>query len=325
MAITAISHVVPLDRETDVYIACERGAHLAEDAGFDRYACADIETAMSEICGNVIRHADGGWVAIRILGSMFEVAATDRGPGFDAPRRSSPGLGIGLEGARRLMGKLSITRLADGSRVTMSRALPNTERPDTPTSPWSTAAVFRTKTGQVACGDATSVVESPDGSLRVALADGLGTGDKAAVASQRVLEAMGRTIHTSPSSSLTEADRAATNTRGAAVAAVHLRDDGRGVHAAVGDVSCQITSSDERFVSRPGIVGAGAQASADTPFRLPDDAAVILWTDGIRALPRERRRHLPPVGSELGWMEEAVVDGGDPADDGALVMVRRGR
>ena len=314
------SHVVVLARETDVYLACEQAATLAASAGFDRYRCADIETAVSEICSNALRHADGGWATIRILGGRFEVVVTDRGPGFSSQPASSRGLGVGLEGAGRLMGTLTIDSLPDGSRVTISHELPS--RTGTDASAWAVTAVFRAKSGQAAVGDAAVATELGDRSIRVALADGLGSGAEAAKAARRVLDELKLVAHDSPSEALKMADIAARDTRGAAAAVVFVTEQGEGLHAGLGDVSCQITSPAEHLPSRPGFVGSGDTAATDTAFDLVADSAVLLWTDGLHLVDRQWRR-LPPDGAEVEWMEGIVLSDGDPRDDAALVLVRR--
>lgn len=323
MALTGTSHVVVLDREADTYVASERAALVATAMGFDNYAQADIETAVSEICSNSLRHADGGWVTIRHRGPRLEIVVTDRGPGFGAPRRSASGLGIGLEGARRLMGDLQITKLANGSRVTMSRSLPEAGPDHRAGGDWRVLAVYRAKSGQAVTGDACAAVMGNDGSLRVGLADGLGSGPDAALAADRVLEGMELATQDRPSAALAAAAGAAADTRGAAAAAVFVAADGHGLHAGLGDVSCLVTFPLEILRSRPGIVGVGPTEGDDNRFRFPADGGVLLWTDGVDIGNTRQLSRLPSPGSELEWMEQTVVDDGDARDDATLVTIRR--
>lgn len=320
MAVRTSSHVVALDRETDIYLACEQAATLAALSGFDRYACADIETAVSEIASNALRHADGGWTAIRLLDNRFEVAVTDRGPGSSVPKKSS-GLGIGLEGASRLMTSLAFTSLGGGSRVTMSR-----ERPvvTLATSPWSVTTVYRAKSGNTTTGDASEIWEPSDGSIRMALADGLGSGDGAAAAARQVLDAMDIRNQQAPSGALATADSSTRHTRGAAVSAVFLANDGSGLHAGLGDVTCQITLPAQRLANRPGIVGIGNGTPADTAFQMGVDGAVLMWTDGV-ALTEDQLRPLHSTISEVECMEQIIISNSERHDDASFLMVRRAR
>jgi hypothetical protein len=295
---------------------------LAGMSGFDRFACADIETAVSEIASNALRHADGGWAAIRLLDNRFEVVVTDRGPRTSSPRRSS-GLGIGLEGAGRLMTSLTFTSLQGGSTVTMWRERPQPAA--TPgTSQWSVTAVYRAKSGNTTTGDVSEICELSDGSIRVALADGLGSGVMAASAARRVLDEMDLRLHQAPSEALATADASTRDTRGAAVSAVFLAGDGSGLHAGLGDVTCQTTMPAQRLANRPGIVGTGNGSPADTPFRVGVNGAVLMWTDGL-AVTEDQLRPLGSATSEIECMEQIVMSHSDRHDDAAFLMVRKVR
>ena len=320
MAVRTSSHVVALDRETDMYLACEQAASLAAMSGFDRYACADIETAVSEIASNALRHADGGWAAIRLLDNRFEVVVTDRGSGSSGLPKTA-GLGIGLQGAGRLMSSLTFTSLPSGSTVTMSRErpLPVATRD---TSPWSVTVVYRAKSGNTTTGDASEICELADGSIRMALADGLGSGEMAALAARQVLDEMNLRSHQTPSAGIVTADASTRDTRGAAVAVVFLAQDGSGLHSGLGDVTCQITKPLQRLANRPGIVGAGNGSPTDTPLRLGANGAVLMWTDGL-TVPENQWRPLVSATSELDAMEQIVRAHSDRHDDAALLMVRR--
>lgn len=319
----ASSHVVALDRETDIYIACEQAATLAATHGFDRYACADIETAVSEIASNALRHADGGWAAIRLLDEKFEVVIADRGPGSPPGPRQTSGLGIGLEGAGRLMTSLTSRSLPGGTTVTMSRERPHPVTTRDP-SRWSVAAAYRAKSGNTTTGDASEICELSDGSIRMALADGLGSGDLAAAAARRILDEMNLRSQKAPSEALTTADAASRDTRGAAVSAVFLDGDGSGTHAGLGDVTCQLTAPVQRLANRPGIVGAGNGSPADTSFRLGVSGAVLMWTDGL-AVTEAQWRPLASATSEIECVEQIVMSHTDGRDDAAFLMVGRAR
>lgn len=313
------SHVALVEREADVYVVSEGAALLAGRAGFDRYVCSDIETAVSEICSNAIRHADGGWAAIRHLSDRFEVAVTDTGRGFAGPRKGAPGLGIGLEGARRLMDSLEVSHLPGGSRVTLFRRLPIRRNALAPG--WSVEAAFRARSGQVVCGDALQV-EPVDDSIRVALADGLGSGMEAFLAARGALEAMDLSSPASPAESLLKAHLASRDTRGAAVAVVHIDPGGQGLHAGLGDVSCRVVGK-AQMPSRPGMVGHGVPEPSDSSFHVPTDGAILLWTDGLRHWDAVVTGHRYPFRRGLPDLEEVVREQGTPRQDAALVMVRR--
>lgn len=315
------SHIVTLDREVDIHIACETAARLASEAGLDRYRSAAIETAVSEICHNALRHADGGWISLRLVGSDLEVVVTDRGRHTAPPSRRSGGLGIGLAGAGRLMRDLKVTTADEGSVVTMTHPLSEVAGDDRPLGRWSVHAVYRAKAGHAVSGDAADAWESDDGSLRLVLADGLGSGPGAAESSERLITSMSDGAWPSPAAALAEAHHAVRETRGAAATAVLVFEDGHGLHAGLGDVSCFITEPRIHPPNGRGIVGVDDPTPEDTPVSVALDALVMLWTDGLRVDPVTLRP--PAAGSDLDWMESVVLTHGDPRDDASLLLARR--
>ncbi|MFP3913935.1 MAG: ATP-binding protein [Actinomycetota bacterium] len=316
-----MSHVVLLEREADVYVAAEQAASVAEEAGFDRYARADIETAVSEICSNVVRHAEGGWLAIRLRAGGFEVAATDRGPGFGAPPRGRAGLGIGLEGARRLMGSLEVESIPGGSRVTATRPLPS--HPPSPSwGPWAVSVVYRARAGEAVSGDAARV-ETVGDELRIGLADGLGSGVHAARTARAVLAGMELPHARGPAAALEAAHRASGHTRGAAAAVVFLQPDGQGVFSGLGDVSGIAAGSGE-LRARPGMVGHGRPDPVDVPFRVEAGGSVLLWSDGIHRPLLRGRADSRGFSLHHEDVEMAVLELGSPRQDGTLLAVRPG-
>ena len=115
-------------REVDIYVARELATRMAADVGFDQYACADIETAISELCSNAIKYGGGGWASLRVSVEGLNAVVTDEGPGIEAPPGKKVGLGVGLEGAGRLMDTLEVRQLERGTQVAMSKIHPNGPR-----------------------------------------------------------------------------------------------------------------------------------------------------------------------------------------------------
>lgn len=315
------SHIVTLDREVDIHVACETTARLASKAGLDRYRSAAIETAVSEICHNALRHADGGWISLRLIHPDLQVVVTDRGPSADPSQRSG-GLGIGLAGAGRLMRDLTVTSAGGGSVVTMTHPISADGTTHRSFQRWSVRTVYRAKAGQDVTGDAGGAAEADDGSLRLVLADGLGSGPAAAESSERLVSAISQEDWLSPATALAEAHHVVRETRGAAAAAVLLSEDGHGRHAGLGDVSCFITEPRFHPPSRPGIVGRD-DPTHDNPFSAAPDAVVMLWTDGLHIDPASLRP--PATGAEFDWMESVVLTHGDPRDDATLLLAKRRR
>lgn len=121
--------------ESDILIARQTGRTMAGRVGFTATDTVLIATAISEIARNMLEHAGGGVMYLRVLLSPragMEIEAEDKGPGIKdvelAMRdgySTTGGLGLGLPGAKRLMDEFSIiTTPGDGTTVVMRKWLP---------------------------------------------------------------------------------------------------------------------------------------------------------------------------------------------------------
>ncbi|HEX7354708.1 MAG TPA: ATP-binding protein [Mycobacteriales bacterium] len=103
--------------------------------GFDRGEVGDVELALSEACGNVIRHSGAGdeyEVHLTVRGDVVSIDVEDKGPGL--PEHLLPGIdgsvagdaetGRGLLLMQALVDELRFERAAEtGSIVRMTRRL----------------------------------------------------------------------------------------------------------------------------------------------------------------------------------------------------------
>jgi serine/threonine-protein kinase RsbT len=106
---------------------------LAERLGFSGVELAHVVTAISEVAGNIWRHAGRGRIELDCRDEAGRVGivvrAVDRGPGIpDTEAALSDGwsttqsMGMGLPGARRLMDEFELTsEPGHGTTVTMTR------------------------------------------------------------------------------------------------------------------------------------------------------------------------------------------------------------
>ena len=129
----ALHATVAIESEKDIVTARQRGRELAALAGFAGTDQTLIATAISEVTRNILVYARRGEVRLRIVDDGgrrgIVVEASDQGPGIaDIELAMRDGystgksLGLGLPGARRLMGELEIdSRIGFGTTVTMKR------------------------------------------------------------------------------------------------------------------------------------------------------------------------------------------------------------
>lgn len=128
---------LPIETESDVVAARQRARRLAELVGFDRQDQTRIATAVSEIARNAFVYAGGGRAECLI--DQIEgvprllIRISDKGNGItnlddilDGRYKSGTGMGLGLIGARRLMGHFRIeTEAGKGTVVELGHRLPN--------------------------------------------------------------------------------------------------------------------------------------------------------------------------------------------------------
>ena len=124
---------IALERDTDIVLARRRTRRIVELLGYDLHAQTRITTAVSEIARNAIEHGRGGAIEFR-FGSgnpvTFEIVVSDTGPGIPPSRdgrrsQHGAGLGIGLNGAQRLVRHFAIETAPErGTRITLAEPLP---------------------------------------------------------------------------------------------------------------------------------------------------------------------------------------------------------
>ena len=126
-------------REQDLLLCRQRARRLAVAFGFDRQEQTRLATAVSEIVRNALEHARGGKIEFavetvrrRAGGSgpreqqSLVVVVRDQGPGITpvSLRTTGAGLGVGLQGAERLVDNLEVATGSTGTTITLRKAFP---------------------------------------------------------------------------------------------------------------------------------------------------------------------------------------------------------
>jgi serine/threonine-protein kinase RsbT len=126
---------VPIDHETDIVTARQKGRELAVATGFSSTDQTIIALAISEIARNIVSYARRGEIALSRLDDGMRrgilIVARDEGPGIPdielAMRdgySTGKSLGMGLPGAKRIMDEFELVSAPGmGTTVTMKRWL----------------------------------------------------------------------------------------------------------------------------------------------------------------------------------------------------------
>jgi signal transduction histidine kinase/CheY-like chemotaxis protein len=127
---------IKVSGEQDLVGSRQRTRQLAALLGFDSQDQTRLATAVSEICRNAYRYAGGGRIEFSVEGSaptqLLSIRVVDTGPGIpdvaailQGRYKSSTGMGLGIQGTRRLVDHFRIdTNPGQGTAVTMLKAFP---------------------------------------------------------------------------------------------------------------------------------------------------------------------------------------------------------
>jgi len=292
-----------IDDPSQAAEARRKARKLAADAGFDEASVEKVSIVVSEAGTNVLKHAGGGQLLLRVLDSddrteddrtEIEVIALDSGPGMtdvDACRRdgySTTGTyGAGLGAIARLSSYCDVYSMPGRGTVLLARVGQSANGHGA-----GRFAVGRDefgvvqvpKPGEEVCGDQWGVQTSGEHKTLL-LADGLGHGPDAAKAAHSAIATLERHPDLAPGDLIEVVHLALRSTRGAAVAAARLDPERRTVtFAGLGNISAKVAAPGEperHMVSINGTAGVEARTIREFTYPLPEGSLVILHSDGI--------------------------------------------
>ena len=322
----------PTVDEASISLAREVLRRDARHAGFDEVGAAALATIASELGQNQIRHARFGSLGVRDIerGGIrgIEIVAADRGEGIDdvarlvaTEARSKGSLGVGLAAVLELAGEVDFdVRLGEGTCVWARKFVAPVPRAR------SIAIVGRPIEGERVAGDDAGFVRLADGTLVLALADGLGHGVEAREAAEAAISRALASAERSPDAVLLDVHGALARTRGAVMSIVRLAPGGQLEIAISGNVSVRVASrkqgAERRFAGPSFALGMPGRAprmhvehDALGPFE-----ALVAFSDGIssRLASDASLFSLPP----LVAARKLLDDFSDARDDALIALVR---
>ncbi len=281
---------------------CRRAAkQLAESHGFDDTQVGRISIIATEMAANILKHASTGSVLLQVLDdgvlTELEVLGIDKGPGMiDVDQCMRDGYsthgtaGTGLGAISRLSSFFDLFSKVDDGTVALSRTVKriSTSAPASPRkrkSGFELGAITLAVKGELECGDAWRVAESGS-AMAVLVADGLGHGSLAAVASRTAAEAFAANPFEPPGSAVAHLHRALSGTRGAAAACLILHaEENRADYAGVGNIYGAIATSGRSrgMVSHNGTLGVQLLRTQQFQYEWPAGSIAIMHSDGLSA------------------------------------------
>lgn len=266
---------------------------MALDLGFGEDDAERIAIAVTEACTNLLKHAGRGDIFLRVTreGSPeFEVLALDRGPGIanlaDCLRdgystRGSPGQGLGA--IRRLSTASDVYSIPGQGTALLARWSADKSSVHC-SGKLRVGAVSACKPGQEVCGDSWGVEHREDDTI-VLVADGLGHGPEAQVASSEAVRMLRLNPDLAPQQVIERCHLALRSSRGAAVSVARIeRGRSKVTFSGVGNVAAQIYSGSklvQHLVSVNGTAGHQVHKLREFSYPWPEDGMLVLHSDGL--------------------------------------------
>lgn len=288
-----VSDTIQVADQSNVGAVRRHAAVLATRAGLNDTERGTLAVVVTEAATNLARHAAGGIVALRVLGTPpggVEMLALDRSPGIhDLVRAMADGYstsgtaGQGLGAIRRMASEFDLFSSAEHGTALLARVWSAAADPGRVAQLRREGVVCVPVATELACGDGWVFMHQPHRTM-VVLADGLGHGPEAARAADEAVR-IAREYHGAPPSRIVEAAHGPLMaTRGAALAIAEVVPSERIVRfAGVGNISGVIASPrDTRsMASHHGTVGHTMRKVQDFTYPWSDDSSLIMHSDGI--------------------------------------------
>jgi len=267
---------------------------MAEDAGFGETQAEQVAIVVTEACTNLLKHAKRGEVLLCTTEDSqatpgLEVLVLDQGPGMPDLQRclrdgfstgSSPGQGLGA--IVRLSTISDFYSTPNQGTVVLARwSLPSR---NLAMGALQIGAVNVCKPGQDVCGDSWGVEQTADYTV-ILVADGLGHGPEARMASVEAVRMLHLNPDLPPVTLLERVHQALRSSRGAAVAVAHLDRRRRVVRfAGAGNIAAQIYSGsklEQHLVSVNGTAGHQMNRLHEFDYPWPELGMLVFHSDGL--------------------------------------------
>jgi len=267
---------------------------IADSLSFSETAAGNLGIIATEAARNIALHAGSGeivlapWATDGHVG--IDVLALDRGPGIaDIERALEDGFstagtaGTGMGAMRRLAHEFQVYSVLRAGTAVFARvfarhmtdmaAVRNVSR---------TGVVNLAMQGEEHCGDAWRVVRSGGRSLYM-VADGLGHGKGAALASDTACQVLEQNPGLSLENLLSEMHRELRKTRGAAISVAVVDGERTLRYAGAGNIAGVLYAgrSHQNLVSMNGTVGHTVGRIREFLYTWEGEATLILSSDGL--------------------------------------------
>lgn len=267
-------------------------------AGFASQRAGEIDIIVSELCSNVVKHANGGELLYRLISGNegnvhFELYSLDNGPGTNDIHRymkdglsSTNTLGHGLGSIKRLSNFFQIYSLEGWGTVAYTQVALKTVKPRHARENKFNYRVIQTcVAGEQSCGDGYLVKETNDHTW-VFVGDGLGHGIHAHEAVEAARNVVITSKETDPVAILRDIHASVKKTRGL-VASIAILDHDLKLWkiCGVGNIHTRLCQglTAKNYMAHNGIVGLNIPGNLKAyEVALEDYQWLTFCSDGIK-------------------------------------------
>jgi anti-sigma regulatory factor (Ser/Thr protein kinase) len=271
--------------------------NMAEGLGLGEILSEHVSIVVTEACSNLLKHAERGELIIHSvtegLGSVpfLELLVLDHGPGMEDLQRclqngysTSGTLGQGMGAILRMSKAADFYSIPGKGTGILARWWGGTQAVPSGSGGFLVSAVNIPKAGEEVSGDAWASVQSGD-QLTVLVADGLGHGIEANLASSQAVRILRENPHLAPQALLERCHLALRSTRGAAIAAARIdRAHQQLRFAGIGNITAKIYSNQraaQHLVSVNGTAGHQTEKLREFSYPWPADGVLQVHSDGL--------------------------------------------
>lgn len=271
--------------------------NIANEMGWGETLAEHVSIVVTEACTNLLKHAQRGELIVHSVTEglgpvpLLELLALDHGPGIDdLPRclengySTSGTLGHGLGAIIRLSKHADFYSVPGKGTGILARWWNGGVPVWSASGGFLVSAVNVPKAGEEASGDAWASVQSGD-QLTVLVADGLGHGMEAHLASSQAVRMLRDNPQLGPQALLERCHLALRSTRGAAVAVARIdRAHQKLTYSGVGNISAKIYSAHragQHLVSVNGTAGHHTEKLREFSYPWPVDGVLQMHSDGL--------------------------------------------
>jgi anti-sigma regulatory factor (Ser/Thr protein kinase) len=286
---------LPVTDPSEAGEARRRVAGWSREQGLTPELAGSVALVVTELATNLANHTVGGELLLRKISTPeqqrgVEVLSLDKGPGvanFSECLRdgfSSTGTaGTGLGAVRRASHIFEVhSQPGTGTGI---RSEVWAQPPPTVSGGFSSGAVNVALSREESCGDSWATLPMGAGRMRVIVADGLGHGDLAAIASRKAVEVFQRGGALSLPDLVEAMHQALRSTRGAAVAIAQIdAAAGRVTYTGVGNIASMIVDAGKitRLISHNGTLGMHYRRYPELTYPWSPGAALVMQSDGVK-------------------------------------------